>query len=162
MRIDLRKIFKRMKPGRFLAIVLLLIMLASTITGFALQSLNLNRQDAEQRIVEIPTSNVIDYELTNEQKEFLMRQGKTILEYRYQLVCDNCATQRAYLQAATNELSDQIFLQEIVDDGVTRPTLEMSSFYGRQSFADPTTDQIFDGLCAIMANPPVRCVTKNV
>lgn len=162
MQIDLRKIFRRAKLGKLVAILLLLLMLGSTVTSFALQAFNRGRQNGNQESVELPESNIVDYEITDEQKSYLMRQGKTILEYRYQIACANCAEQRAYIEAAANEFSDQIFLQEIVDSQAIRPILEMNSFYGRLSLDDPSTEEILDGLCEIMADPPVRCVTRNI
>ena len=161
MRIDLSKPFKKFKGIKFVSLILLLLMLGSTVTGFVLQAIGLNRQGNDEVEIELPDSNIIDYELTKEQKDYAIRQGKTVMEYRYQLMCEICADQRAYLQSAASELSDQILLQEIVDDSVDSSRLEISSFYGRRLLSDPSAEQILDALCEIMADPPVRCVTRN-
>ena len=165
MRIDLGKIpkkLKKLKGTRLLSLLLLLLMLGSTITGFALQSLNFGNQDTTQKTVELPDTNVIDYELTPEQKEQLIRDGKTVMEYRYQLICENCTAERGYLNAFVNEYSDQLFFQDIVDDAATQSRLEISSFYGRRLLMQPTPEDIIEALCAVMADPPVRCVTIGV
>jgi len=162
MRIDLGKALKKLKGVKLLSLLLLLLMLASTVAGFVLQAFNWRRQTNDGQEIELPDTNIIDYVLTAEQKDYLIRQGRTIIEYRYRLACQDCANQRIYLESAAGEFSDQIFLQEIVDDTVTNSTLEISSFYGRRSLANPSNDDILNALCAIMADPPVRCVTRNV
>jgi len=156
----LKKLSKRFKGKKLVSLILLLIMAASTLTGFALQALSW--KERSESIVEIPKSNIITYELTPEQTNYLVRQGKTVIEYRYQLVCENCDLQRSSLEALTNEFSDQLFLQEVIDSSATKPRIEMLSFYGRRLLSDPPADDILDALCAIMANPPARCITRNI
>lgn len=165
MRIDLGKLpkkLKQLKGGKLISILLLLIMLLSTITGFALQALTTDNQGAGQGSVQLPDTNIIDYELTAEQKDQLIRNGKTVMEYRYQLACDNCTTERGYLGAFVNEYPDQLFLQEIVDNSAAQSRLEISSFYGRRLLTQPTPDDMLDALCNIMADPPPRCVTMGL
>jgi hypothetical protein len=165
MRIDLGKIPKRLKKlkgKRFISFLLLLLMLGSTITGFALQAFTTGNRPVTEEPVELPDTNMVDYALTAEQRDLLIRQGKTVMEYRYQIGCEDCRLERAYLSSFVNELSPQLFLQEIVDGSAAQSRLEMSSFYGRQVLTEPTADDMFEALCAVMADPPVRCVTMGL
>jgi hypothetical protein len=165
MRIDLGKLpkkLKQLKGGKLISILLLLIMVLSTITGFALQAMTTGNRDTGQDTVELPGTNIIDYELTAEQKDQLVRDGKTVMEYRYQLACDNCTAERGYLGAFVNEYPDQLFLQEIADNTAPQSRLEISSFYGRRLLTSPTPDDMLEALCGIMADPPVRCVTMGL
>lgn len=161
---NLSKKFKRFSGVKLISIILLLIMLGSTVTGYLLQALSTWGRNADQTEVELPDTNIIDYSLTGEQKDLLVGMGKTVMEYRHPLTCiGNCSFQKAYIESAVAEFSDQLFLQEIVDDAVAgRPTLELSSFYGRRMLTDPSQEEVLEALCRIMADPPVRCVTMGM
>jgi hypothetical protein len=154
----LKRRANKMKWSSVISVILLLLMLGSTVTGFLLQAFNFNPQ--EEKKVGLPSGNIIDYQLTGEQREEMIRQGKTVVEYRYQYVCDTCDAQRSFLAGAIAEYPDQIFVQEILDEGADRPVVEMSSFIRRSIATDPSQEEILQMLCDVMVEPPVRCITS--
>lgn len=148
---------------KVMSIFLLVILVGSTLGTAVLQAFgwNAGNQNTAQQI-DIPQNDIIDYELTGAQKTYLIGQGKTILRYKYAILCNSCDQQRIYLQAAVNEFSGQLFLEEIVDNSQTEPLLYVTSYYGSKTLKDPTNDKIFDSLCDLMFNPPVVCAARNV
>lgn len=155
----LRRKAKKMKWSSMVSIVLLLLMLGSTVTGFVLQALSSGTDEIKDQ-VEIPAGNIVNYELTVDQRNELMRRGMTLVEYRYQYVCENCDIHRGFLASAISEYPEQIFVQEILDDTLEKPVLEMSSLMRREILTDPSSDDIMAALCDVMVDPPVRCVTS--
>ena len=112
--------------------------------------------------MEVPEGNIIDYELTAEQRNYMIKQGTTILEYRYPLVCESCTAQKAYLEYAINEFPDQLFLEEILDNSRADSILSVASYYGSTRLESLSNDDMFNALCEFMVNPPIRCATVSV
>lgn len=151
---------------KYASVILIFLTVGSTLAYGVLQAVNmgLNNQGGNSNSAQpsLPEGNIIDYELTNEQKNYMLRYGKTILEYKYPLACGNCSSQKAYLESTVGGLSDQLFLEEIVDNSQTRSTLDVSSYYSSRSLIDPSVNATIDALCGVMVIPPVRCATRNV
>ena len=158
----LKRRAKKMKWSSIISIVLLLLMLGSTVTGFVLQALSSGSKSAGGGGVEVPSGNIVNYELSGSQKEELIRRGMTVVDYRYQYVCDDCDMQRGFLASAIAEYPDQIFVQEVVDETLDKPVMEMSSLVRRVILTDPSADEIMGALCDVMVDPPVRCVTSGI
>jgi hypothetical protein len=153
---------KKIDKKKYVSVILIFLTIGSTAAYSVIQALGWgsNRQQTAQ--VELPNVNVVDYEFTNDQKDYMIRYGKTILEYRYQMGCANCSVQKAYLESAVNQFSDQLFLQEIVDNSQTKPALDVMSYYGSRNLKDPSNTAILNALCEIMVEPPILCATRNV
>jgi len=138
-------------------------MLGSTLAYSALQAFRTWTQPNEAATApELPASNVVDYEISAEQRNYMLRIGRTILEYRYQLACAECANQRGYIEAAARDFPSQIFVQEIIDNAADNSTLSMTSYYGDELLANPSNEEILDALCRLMTDPPIVCATMNV
>lgn len=153
----------RFDKKKYASLILMLLMLGSTLAYTALQAFR-NWQQPNEAVSapELPSTNVVDYEITPEQRNYMLRLGRTILEYRYQLSCTGCAAQRAYIETAAGEFSNQIFVEEIVDATVAEPILSMTSYYGDKLLTNPSNEDVFDALCELMVEPPVRCATRNI
>ena len=151
----------RLNGKKYASLVLMFLMLGSTITYGALQAFR-GWQKSAEKAPELPESNVVDYEITAEQKNYMLRTGRTILDYRYRLACTECANQRAYIEAAARDFPTQIFVQEIIDNNATNSILSIASYYGSEQLTDPSNEEIFDTLCELMVEPPVRCATRNI
>lgn len=145
---------------KYASLILIILMLGSTLAYSALQTFR-GWQHTENE-PELPDSNIVNYEITTEQRDYMLRLGRTILTYRYQLACTECANQRAYIEAAAGEFPNQIFVEEIVDIAATESTLSVKSYYGDELLTNPSNEEIFDTLCELMAQPPVRCATRNI
>jgi len=147
---------------KYVSLILMFLMLGSTITFGALQAFRTWRQPESTPAPELPATNVVAYEITAKQRNYMLRLGRTILEYRYQLACAECADQRGYIEAAARDFPDQIFVQEIVDNSANNPTLAMTSYYGDELLTNPSNEEILDALCRLMTDPPIICATMNV
>ncbi|MFH1623351.1 MAG: hypothetical protein ABIA12_02430 [Candidatus Aenigmatarchaeota archaeon] len=146
---------------KYISIVLLLLIVGSTAAYSIMQSFGWGG-GATYKQVELPANNVIDYELTAAQKDYAARSGKTLLEYRYPMMCANCTEHKAYLEFFVSKFPDQLLLQEISDNSVSRPSLDVTSYYGSRTLTDPSVDGMFGALCDTMVQPPVSCATRNV
>lgn len=148
---------------KYASLILIFLMLGSTLAYSALQAFRTWKQpDESASAPELPASNVVDYEITAEQRNYMLRIGRTVLEYRYQLACMECANQRGYIEAAARDFPDQIFVQEIIDSTANNSTLSMTSYYGDELLANPSSEEILDALCRLMTEPPIICATRNV
>jgi hypothetical protein len=153
----------RFDAKKYGSLILMFLMLGSTLAYSMLQAFRNWQQPQENTSVpELPASNVIDYAVTAEQRNYMLRIGRVVLEYRYQLTCTECADQRVYIEAVAREFPDQIFVQEIIDPGAAEPTLSITSYYGSKFLADPSNEETFDALCDLMTDPPIACATRNI
>ena len=153
----------RFNKKKYASLILIFLMVGTIIPIGILQAFGgLNQPDGVAQVPELPETNVVNYEITAEQRSYMLQLGKTILEYRYALACKHCADQRAYIEAAAQEFPNQIFVQEIVDNTATNPTLSITSYYGHELLTNPSNERVFDALCELMLQPPIRCATRNL
>jgi hypothetical protein len=61
-----------------------------------------------------------------------------------------------------SKFPDQLLLQEVSDNSLPKPTLDVISYYGSRTLSDPSQDGMFSALCDMMVQPPVSCATRNV
>lgn len=149
----------KLDSKKLVSVLLLVLTLGSTMAFSLLQSFAWNK--GEEAKVELPADNVIDYELTSAQKNYAVGLGRTILEYRYPPACSSCAEQGAYLEYVVSKYPDQLLLQEISDNSLSKPALNALSYYGARTLTDPSQESIFNALCDMMIQPPVSCATRN-
>lgn len=155
--------FDSAKKKKYISLVLIFLMAGSTAAYSALQAFTTwLRTNEAPAAPELPSSNVVDYALTAEQRNYMLRNGRTILDYKYKLACTACANQRSFIESAASQFPTQIFVQEIIDNSANNSTLSMTSYYGDKSLANPTIDQIFDALCELLVEPPVQCATRKI
>lgn len=148
----------------YIGILLIGIMFFSTIAVAALQSVtnNVPQNQPQQGNVALPTSNVVDYELSPQQELQLLRGGRTILKYSYPLNCRECQQEKIFLETlATNTaFSGQLTLQEVTSSLNTR-SLEIYSAYGSQKLTAVNETEVVDVLCKIAITPPVMCALRG-
>ena len=153
----------RFDAKKYGSLILIFLMLGSTLAYGMLQAFRNCQQPQENTSApELPASNVVDYTVTAEQRNYMLRIGRVVLEYRYQLACTECVDQQGYIEAVAREFPNQIFVQEIIDPGAVEPTLSITSYYGSKFLADPSNEETFDALCDLMADPPIACATRNI
>jgi hypothetical protein len=151
------KINKSLVAGLFM----IFLMVGSTLAYAILQSFTPSQPEEEG--IELPEQNIIDYRLTTEQYHYLLRAGKTIVEFEYSLACDECRDTKTWLEAATNEFSNQMLLIElVVSDSDALPIVRIESSYGRIVLSKPTTDEIMNSFCNLLTEPPIRCATSGI
>jgi hypothetical protein len=159
----------KVKPA-YLGLLILAIMFGSSIAYPLLQGLFYGGEQAQ-----LPNTNIIDYELTLQQKYLALSRGMVILNYRFNSNCNNCLEQRDYLEqlVSSQKFKEQTFLEEIVVNGTGElPILNMTGFKieGNQIVLDYRTLQAenvtqnttFDAVCELMIQPPIDCALKKV
>lgn len=153
----------RFDVKKYGSLILIFLMLGSTLAFGMLQAFR-NRQQPQENTSapELPASNIVGYAVTAEQRNYMIRIGRVVLEYRYQLACTECTGQLGYIEAVAREFPNQIFVQEIIDTGAVESTLSITSYYGNKFLADPSDEEMFDALCDLMAGPPIACATRNI
>jgi hypothetical protein len=153
-----RRINKSLVAGLFM----IFLMVGSTLAYAILQSFAPSQPEEEDEI-ELPEQSIIDYSLTSEQYNYLLRAGVTIVEFEYSLACEECRDTKAWLESATNEFSNQMLLIELtVGDSDALPIVRIESSYGKRVLSKPTTDEMMESFCDLLTEPPIRCATSGM
>ena len=152
----------KIKKSAWTGIMLIILMLGSTFAYAIIQGLGFYRPSSPSE-VELPTANIIDYELTTEQESYAMRIGKTILKFEYATVCTECLNQKALVESIANEkdFSGQIILEEIIKN-VDKSVLTITSSYGRNILTNVTADEVINSVCSLLTEPPIYCTVRNI
>jgi len=148
----------KLDSKKWISILLIVLTLGSTAAYGLVQSFAWGSTSQAQTT--LPSTPIVEYALTAAQKDYAVRLGKTVLEYRSALACSSCAQQKAYVEFFVNKYSDQLLLQEITDNSLQTSTLGALSYYGSRTLPNPNQDQIFGLLCDMMVQPPVSCATR--
>ena len=124
--------------------------------------------------VQLPTTNIVDYELTPEQETEILRQGKTIIRFEYNITCENCLEIQSVLEqlANSNKFKDQVVLEEIKSPSGDLPKVNIIGFtigdnqinvdQNNLQGVNVTESGIINSLCSLMIQPPVECALRNV
>lgn len=144
------------RTASIIALFLIFIMVGSSVAFSILQSVRTPKAE-----LELPNTNIINYELKPEVENYLIQNGRTIIRLDYALACVECLNRKAFLESAANQFSDQIMLVEIVTTE-SIPSLTATSIYGQRSLSNVTEEEIVDVLCELMVKPPVFCAVRKV
>jgi len=153
----------------FLGVFLIGTMLFSVFAGPLLQSSNI------QSNLDLPKTNIINYQLDTNAKNAFMQYGVTIITFDYNLGCENCIAQKSTLEFFANEykpslnkpeitiddIYGKIFLEELVDESLDKSKITISSVYGEDSLIDANETGIVSTLCKLMVAPPVACALQK-
>ena len=124
--------------------------------------------------VQLPTTNIVDYELAPEQETEILRQGKTIIRFEYSLACEKCLETQSILEQLVNlnKFKDQVVLEEIKSASGDLPKVNIIGFtigdnqisvnQNNLQGVNVTESQIINSLCNLMIQPPVECALRNV
>lgn len=135
-----------------------------SVLGFAfLQGGNTPNNKPTEKL---PTSNIIDYPLTQTQRQTLaVDYGKTLIDFVYDPEnCTGCGLLKASLESIANQFNDQIILSEIKVSGkdyVDLPRVLMASQIGawsKKGAIQPS--EIERGFCSVVLYPPLGCAIK--
>ena len=152
-----------------LGVFLIGTMLFSVFAGPLLQSSN------TQSNLDLPKTNIIDYQLDTKVKNAFMQYGVTIITFDYNLGCENCIAQKSTLEFFANEykpnlnkpeitiegIYGKIFLEELVDESLDKSKITITSIYGKDELTDANETGIVSSLCNLMVSPPVACALKT-
>jgi hypothetical protein len=110
----------------------------------------------------LPSTNVVEYELTTDQENLAVQDGKTILKFYYTQSCIECINQKPFLESIANQFSDQIILEEVISQNERPSTLLVFSYYSQKNLFNATSGQIIDTVCDVMLKPPASCAARKV
>jgi len=140
-----------------MALFFIFLMVGSMFVPGAMRQSNSNGNS-----VTLPSSNVVEYELTPEQENLALQNGKTILKFYYTQACIQCINQKPFLESIASQFGDQIILEEVINQNERPSTLLVFSYYSQKNLFNATADQIINAVCDVMLNPPASCAIRKV
>jgi len=143
------------KKMKIMAMFFIVLMFGST---FAVWVNSLFNGSNDQ--LQIPQDKILNYELNQQQKTYLIRKGYTLIEYRYSSGCLECIDVRNNLERITTNSDGQVYLQEILSDGPDKITI--TGLNGQKAITNPTINQTEDVICNILLQRPIWCVTSQL
>ena len=136
---------------QFISLFMIFLFIGSTIAyGF----MSRFRQE-ETRSMKIPETNIIEYELTEEQETYLIRRGITIVKFYHTEGCIKCLEWKNELENIATKVPGQLVLEEINSN---ENRIEMFSFRGSATLTNPTKEEILKNVCNILWDPPGWCL----
>ena len=139
-----------------IALVFILLMFGSTFT-YAL----LNAFGEKGERIQIPQEKILNYELNEQQKKYLLSRGYTLIVYSYMTGCLDCITVKNNLERITQNSDGQIFLQEIVKSEGT-PKVSIISLNSEKTINNPTSNELENVICDLLIARPLWCVSAKV
>jgi len=143
------------KKMKIVALFFIVLMFGST---FAYGIMSLFNQPTDQ--LQIPQDKILNYELDEQQKTYLLRSYFTLVEYRYSSGCLGCIDMKNELERITFNSEGQIYLQEILSEGSDRITI--TSLNGEKTITKPAINETQEAVCNLLLQRPVWCVTSQL
>jgi hypothetical protein len=140
---------------KIMAIFFIVLMFGST---FAYGIMNLLGQENNQ--TQIPQDKILNYRLTDEQRNYLMQKGYTLIEYDYSSGCVECIDVKSNLERITQNSDGQIYLQEIISEGANR--ISIVSLNGQKTINKPTLNQTQEDVCNLLLQRPIFCISGQI
>ncbi len=139
-----------------IALIFVLLMFGSTFT-YAL----LNAFGEKEEEIQIPQEKILNYELNDQQKKYLLPKGYTLILYSYTTGCLDCITVKNDLERITQNSDNQIFLQEVVkSEGISVVTIV--SLNGGKTINNPTINELENSICDVLIQRPLWCVSTKI
>ena len=155
-----------------LILVLFMLVGGFSIVPYVLQAAFYNPSTPQK--TEVPDSKVVDVELTPQQENAILQQGKVIIRFEYDLTCEKCLETQNILGQLVNlkQFENQIFVEEIKSTSSNLPKVNIIGFVtdsnqirvGEKTLQgmNVTETEIINSLCGLMLQPPVECALRNV
>lgn len=144
------------KQMKTIALVFILLMFGSTFT-YAL----LNAFGEKNTEVQIPQEKILNYELSEQQKQYLLSKGYTLIEYSYPTGCLDCINVKKDLEKITQISDDQIYLQELTNSGEVSK-LTIVSLNGGKTTNNPTITETETSVCDLLIKKSLWCVSNKI
>ncbi len=113
------------------------------------------------KMVSLPEKNIIDYELPERTKNYLLTKGFTIVKLEYSWNCENCLEIKNFLEEKALANKNQMILEEIISN-VTLAKVEILSPNGEESFVNSTKDELQKAICELFVSPPIECALEEI
>jgi hypothetical protein len=144
------------KKNKTIAFIFVLLMFGSTFT-YALINMFGEKKDE----VKIPQEKILNYELTDQQKGYLLPKGYTLIVYSFTTGCLDCINVKKDLERITQNSDGQIYLQEIVkNEGISM--ISIISLNGGKTINNPTSQELENTICDVLIQRPLWCVSAKV
>lgn len=143
--------------NRTIALIFIFLMVGSTV-AYAILSIFGTKN---QQTFFIPDQKILNYELSQEQINFLISRYITIIKYDYPSNCVNCLEVKKILEDITQNSDNQIFLQEI-ETNITKPKLYVYNILNETTIDDPTPSIAATSVCKILISSPMWCVINQI
>jgi hypothetical protein len=140
---------------KIMAIFFIVLMFGST---FAYGIMNLLNEKENQ--IQIPQDKILNYELSEQQKTYLMQKGYTLIKYDYSSGCLECIDVKSSLERITQNSDGQIYLQEITLQGTNK--ISIVSLNGQKNINKPTVNQTEEAVCSLLLQRPIFCLTSQI
>jgi hypothetical protein len=141
------------KKSKTIALVFILLMFGSTFTYALLSSFGKNEE------ISIPQEKILNYELNEQQRKYLLSKGYTLIEYSYPTTCLDCISVKNYLERITQNSDGKIFLQELIREN---HKVTITSWNGGKTINNPTSKEIEAALCNLLIEKPLWCVSSKI
>jgi len=141
---------------KMIALVFILLMFGSIFT-YAL----LNVFGEKNTEVQIPQEKILNYELNEQQKQYLLGKGFTLIEYSYPTGCLECIDVKKDLEKITQISDDQIYLQELTNSGEVSK-LTIVSLNGGKTINNPTIKEAETSICDLLIKRSLWCVSSEI
>jgi len=144
------------KKNKTIAFIFILLMFGSTFT-YALINMFGEKKDE----VKIPQEKILNYELNDQQKGYLLPKGYTLIVYSFTTGCLDCINVKKDLERITQNSDGQIYLQEIVkNEGISM--VSIISLNGGKTINNPTTQELENTICDVLIQRPLWCVSAKI
>jgi thiol-disulfide isomerase/thioredoxin len=147
--------------NRIIAIFIGILMVGSTATYALMQAFNYFGTN-KQTNVSLPSSYIVQEQLTDDQEKTIMSEYKTVVQFYYSTDCLNCIRQRNVLENFVNQNSGQIYLEEIQTKNQVPQNIVMKSYRDTRLLANATQSDIENGFCDVLLQPPAQCALRNL
>jgi hypothetical protein len=144
------------KKNKTIAFVFILLMFGSTFTYALLSAFG----EKEEKL-QVPQEKILNYELSEQQKKYLLPRGYTLILYSYTTGCLDCINVKNDLERITQNSDGQIFLQEVIkNEGF--PVVSITSLNGGKTMNNPTSNELENAICDVLIQRPIWCVSTKV
>ena len=138
------------------ALFFIIIMLGSTFT-YALFSIF----SPTQSNLNIPNERILNYKLSDQQRQVLISKGYTLVEYYYPSNCFECLEVKQVLEDVTKNSEEQVFLQEL-EENTNNTILTITNILNQTTIENPTPKEAMTTLCNFLINTPLWCITSQI
>ncbi len=140
---------------KIMALFFIILMFGSTL-AYTINSLFSEKDDQLQ----IPQDKVLNYALNEQQKNYLVKNGYTLITYDYSSGCIECINIKKDLEKITQNSDGQIYLQEINSEGLNK--INIISRNGQKIVNKPTINQTEEAVCNLLSQRPIWCLTSQI
>lgn len=148
--------------NRIIAIMFGILMLGSTASYAVIQAYNFFGTNGNQQQTSLPSSNIVQQQLTSVQEQQIMQNGGTIVQFFYSSACLECVTQRNILESYANQNPQQVYLEEIQTNNVTAQNIIIKSGTNSVVLSHAVQSDIDNAFCDVLIQPAATCALRNL